>query len=125
MAMLVALAIAIGACGNREVAAPVTDDPQVQAGYGLIVERSCTNCHSVDGSSAAGPTWQGLNGRTVTLIDGRTLTVDDAYLARALLDPDADVREGYAKGTMSSFLRSQDPLTTEQVDQMVAYLKTL
>ena len=51
-----------------------------------VLERNgCLGCHSVDGSSAAGPTLAGIGERR-----------DEAYLRRALTDPAADVAEGFA-----------------------------
>lgn len=50
-----------------------------------VLERhGCLGCHSVDGSSGAGPTLAGIAQRR-----------DDAHLRRALTDPGADVAEGF------------------------------
>jgi cytochrome c oxidase subunit 2 len=55
----------------------------------------CTACHSLDGARGIGPSWRGIYGETVTFTDGRTAVVDDAYLRRSMLEPGADIVEGY------------------------------
>ena len=127
---LIASSIAGGllltACGGGgEVAAPASTDPVVVAGYNTAVERNCTSCHSADGTSSSGPTWKGLAGRTVTLADGATVPADDAYLRTAIVEPDAQIPEGYKKGIMSSYTKGQEPLTDQQVAELIAYIKTL
>jgi cytochrome c oxidase subunit 2 len=83
------------------------------------VALGCVSCHSTDGARSEGPTWKGLYGSTVTLADGSTVTVDDAYLRRAILDPQADVAPGYV--TAMPTLDVSDA----QLDRLVAYIKGL
>jgi mono/diheme cytochrome c family protein len=92
---------------------PETTTPQVPAGGGaaprgkeLFTADACSGCHSLDGSAGAGPTLAGLAGSKVTLDDGSTVTADDAYLARSITDPDAQIVKGYAKGVMSGAITS-------------------
>ncbi len=47
-----------------------------------------------------GPGWKGLFGKRRTLNDGSSVTVDEAYLRGAILDPDALVVKGYPAGVM-------------------------
>ena len=79
----------------------------------------CASCHTVDGSRAEGPTWKGLYGSTVTLSDGRTVTVDDAYIRRAIRDPQADVAPGYPTAMPTI------DVTDAELDRLVAYIKGL
>ena len=58
----------------------------------------CAACHSLDGSRLAGPSLKGIHGRKQKIIrDGETMevTVDDAYLLRAIGDPLAEAPVGY------------------------------
>jgi cytochrome c oxidase subunit 2 len=71
------------------------------AGKKLFTDDACAGCHSLNGSPGAGPTVSGLAGSTVTLADGTTATADEAYLARAITDPDAEIVKGYRAGVMS------------------------
>ncbi len=70
----------------------------------------------------AGPGWGGLYGHEVTLADGSTVTADDAYLARSITDPDAEVVKGYEPGVMPSFAEDFDE---EELKSLVAYIRSL
>ncbi len=129
LVLLVALAalggVALSGCGSEEpLAKPTSTDPLVTQGYALATSRGCGACHTSTGKDGSAPTFKGLYGSTVTLDNGTTATVDDAYLHRALTDPNADVRQGYRKNVMSAFLSGQKQLTPEQIDQLVAYIKS-
>ena len=60
----------------------------------------CVGCHSIDGSPSVGPTWLGLFGREEALTDGSTVTADEQYLLRSILEPSAQVVEGFPDGVM-------------------------
>lgn len=95
----------------------------VAQGEALWSSTGCAGCHSLDGSAGVGPTMKGLAGSTVTLDDGSTVTADDAYLARSITDPDAQVSEGYKAGIMSGAVASQKFDTRQQdVDALVAFI---
>ena len=72
----------------------------IAVGRGLYASSGCSGCHSLDGSSGVGPTFKGLAGGQVTLAGGQTLTADDAYLAKSMQTPDAQLVEGYSAGAM-------------------------
>jgi cytochrome c oxidase subunit 2 len=68
------------------------------AGQGLLQKHGCLGCHSLDGSMSVGPSFQGISGRQVTVVangESRTLTCDRDYLETAILDPDAEIVEGF------------------------------
>jgi mono/diheme cytochrome c family protein len=94
------------------------------AGKELFTADACSGCHSLDGSAGAGPTMAGLAGSTVTLDDGSTVIADDAYLEKAITDPDAQIVKGYTKGVMSgaisSFRLSGKP---QDVAALVSFIK--
>ena len=96
----------------------------VARGEGLWSSTGCAGCHSLDGAAGVGPTMQGLAGSTVTLDDGSTTTADDAYLEKAIVDPDAQVSEGYKAGIMSGAVASQKFDTRpEDVAALVAFIE--
>lgn len=96
----------------------------VARGEGLWSSTGCAGCHSLDGAAGVGPTMQGLAGSTVTLDDGSTVTADDAYLEQAIVDPDAQVSEGYNAGIMSGAVASQKFDTRpEDVAALVAFIE--
>lgn len=68
------------------------------AGHELLEKHGCLGCHTLDGKPGVGPTLKGIWGRSVTVLsDGqeRHITVDEAYLRRSLLEPNADVVKGF------------------------------
>jgi hypothetical protein len=75
----------------------------------------CAACHTLDGNRLAGPSFKGLFGKRQTVIrDGRKVevTVDDAYLLRAIATPLAEAPEGYppAMPALSLSLEEQGAL---------------
>jgi hypothetical protein len=59
-------------------------------GKALFVESGCAGCHTPAGPVHA-PDLVGLFGRSVPLADGRTATVDEAYLRDCMLEPHKNV----------------------------------
>jgi cytochrome c oxidase subunit 2 len=112
-------------------AAPVEGESEKEAGERLVRlgeklsrDKGCNACHSTDGSPLVGPTYQGLFGRTETVVtDGqsREVVIDEEYVRRSILEPTADVVEGF-----QPLMPSQQGLVTdEEIDALIAYLKTL
>ena len=100
------------------------DSGLVAAGEALYSSAGCSNCHSIDGSQSVGPTFKGLAGSTVQLADGTTVTADDAYLARSIGQPDADIVDGYSQGVMSGTIPAGS-VSESDIQALVAYLKSL
>lgn len=97
------------------------EDPAAAAGQQLAASNGCTGCHSIDGTDATGPTWQGLYESEVTLADGSTVTADDAYLAESIRDPSAKLHEGFSDIMPKTFANMSD----EDVNAIIAYIATL
>ena len=93
------------------------DDPVVR---GQALSQSCMACHTVDGTPRLGPSWLGLYGSTQVLLDGTTVTVDDEYLVTAIIDPNAQVPEGFSPNIMQPHQFSD-----EQLQDIIAYIKSL
>lgn len=96
--------------------------PPEARGQRLAETQGCITCHSTDGSRIVGPTWQGLYGSQVPLADGSTVTADDAYLHTAIVDPNAQVHQGFPPNVMQSY---KDTLSDEQINDMIEFIKTL
>jgi cytochrome c oxidase subunit 2 len=89
----------------------------------LLKQKLCLTCHSVDDSAMVGPSLKGLYGKKATVLDpqGRELmvTVDEAYLSRAIRDPGAEIAKGYPP------IMPPTPVTDAEIKQMVEFIKTL
>ncbi len=83
----------------------------------------CLSCHSVDGAVSVGPTWQGLFGETVTLADGSSAVVDEAYLHTAIVDPNAQVAAGFPPGVMPQTYAAS--ISEQQISEIVEYIESL
>jgi cytochrome c oxidase subunit 2 len=119
--VVVVVAVAVTGCGGAadEASGAQAAAGPAERGAELYRTRGCASCHTVDGSRAAGPTWQGLLGSQVELADGTTVTADRAYITRSVRDPDAQQGNGY-NGVMPAY-----DLTDDEIDDLVAYLRTL
>jgi len=96
-----------------------TTDPEAQAGAKLFVSQGCAACHQT-GASQLGPQLTGIFGSSQILTNDSSIVVDEAYLRESILRPQLKVVKGFAPA-MPPFAH----LSVEQVDQLVAYLKSL
>jgi cytochrome c oxidase subunit 2 len=86
----------------------------------LLDSYGCTGCHSLDGTEGVGPTLQGVFGRERTVTDAkgrRTVIAHEEYLRRAILEPDAELVEGFEG--MPSY--KQD-MPAGDLDRIIRYL---
>ena len=74
-------------------------------------------------ATGVGPTWQDLYGSTVTLNDGSTVTANNAYIHRSIVDPNAKVVQGFSKGVMHQDFGSK--LSDSQIQDFIAYIEAL
>jgi len=112
------VAVLSTACGAERSAGSWSSDAPGSEGRRIANTNSCASCHGVDGVGGMGPSWRGLYMSEVTLSDGRTVTADEAYLTRAIAEPAAEQRPGYAVMPANS-------LTPEQVSSVVEYIISL
>jgi mono/diheme cytochrome c family protein len=92
-------------------------------GKALLQERGCLACHTTDGSPGRAPTLSGLVGRTRRVVTNevpREIVADEAYVRRSILEPVADVVEGYLPGAMPGL-----PITPAEADDLAAAIVTL
>jgi cytochrome c oxidase subunit 2 len=89
----------------------------------ILNEKSCTTCHSIDGSPMVGPSLKALYGKRQVITDSsgkdHEATVDDAYLVKAIQTPSADTVKGYPP------IMPNNPLNDSELKQVVDYIKTL
>jgi cytochrome c oxidase subunit 2 len=92
----------------------------VAAGRKLFQELACVTCHQ-EGSEGRGPYLAGLFGKPVKLLDGRSVTADEAYIRESIVDPSAKVVAGF-QPIMPTF---QGLVSEEALLQLVAYVRSL
>lgn len=74
-------------------------------GISLLQEKGCMTCHTIDGSEKLAPSFKGIVGtKRIVLTDGeeREVIVDEEYIRRSILYPNADIVKGFAFGMMPS-----------------------
>jgi hypothetical protein len=97
----------------------------VARGKSLYTADGCAACHSLSGSAGAGPSFKGTAGSSIELDDGQTVTADDAYLIRSIVDPDAQIVEGYRPGIMGPAIAGRDLAgDAAAVRALVAFIKS-
>ncbi len=104
---------------QREIAIELAATPE-GAGQLLVANNGCVACHSIDGAAGIGPTWFGLFDSEEELSDGSVVHVDDAYLIESIKAPQAKIVAGYETQLMPTY-----GFTDEEINNIVAYLKTL
>lgn len=87
----------------------------------LGTNTGCRICHSLDpGVTLVGPSFDGIATRAATRVPGMSA---EEYIRESILDPNAYVVEGFPAGQMLQ--NFGDLLTTEDIDNLVAFLLTL
>jgi mono/diheme cytochrome c family protein len=104
----------------------VTPTPALIAqGKTLFASAGCSGCHSLTGAAGAGPTLKGLASGQTTLTNGQTIAADDAYLARSITDPDAQIVKGYGAGIMAPAVAGLDlGAKPADVRALIAFVKS-
>jgi cytochrome c oxidase subunit II len=92
-------------------------DPQVARGAAIAQDVGCLSCHSTGTTDGLGPGLGGIWGTERQLADGTSVVVDEAYLRRSILEPDAQVVAGF-QAIMPAIL-----LSDAELDDVVAYLR--
>jgi cytochrome c553 len=84
-----------------------------EAGRTVFASAGCGGCHAFSAADSSGATGPNLD----ESLDGK----DADYVRRAIVEPDADVAEGYSPGVMPKTYEEQ--LSPEQLDDLVAFLE--
>ncbi len=113
--MVAVLGLGAVSCGGDDGSPGSATDE----GREISQRAGCTACHGADGEGGIGPAWAGSLGSEIELDDGTTVTVDEAYLERAITDPAAEIHAGF------SVTMPENQLTDEEVAQVIDYIVSL
>jgi mono/diheme cytochrome c family protein len=116
-ALVGACVVSFTACGGAGGGDDSALSEAGRRGRDISNSNGCAGCHGGDGG--VGPSWDGLYGSEVKLADGTTVTADEAYLTRAIVEPNAEIVEGYVLKMPSN------DLSDDEVADVIAYIREL
>jgi mono/diheme cytochrome c family protein len=103
--------------GPTETTPPATTAPEEEtpagdpaAGEALFASNGCGSCHTFEAAGTTGAVGPNLD----ESLEGK----DAAYVHQSIVEPNAEVAEGYTAGVMPSFQQ----LSEDQVNDLVAFL---
>ena len=102
------------------IAAFVVDAAKAEKGKALFTSKTCSACHSIDGSRLVGPSLKGFWGRKPKLVGGIDVVADAAYFAESVKEPNAKVNEGYPPAMPAGL-----PVNDEELDLLLHYVNSL
>jgi mono/diheme cytochrome c family protein len=91
--------------------APEEPSGSPEAGREVFAAQGCGTCHTFAPAGTSGTTGPDLD---------ESLDGDPGYVRRAIVDPDAEIAEGYSPGVMPKTYEQQ--LSPKQLDDLVAFL---
>jgi cytochrome c oxidase subunit 2 len=94
-----------------------------ERGKQLAELNGCVGCHTSDGDRSVGPTWLGLFGKEKLLADGASILVDETYLLKSILDPNAQIVEGFLPDLMPKVY--EQAFSQEEIEDLIAYIRSL
>jgi cytochrome c oxidase subunit II len=110
---------------DKWVADFVPNETKIYPGLDVIKKNACIGCHSLDGSKLVGPSFKGIyNTQRKVVSNGEVHTVmaDDTYITKSIIDPNADVVEGYLANLMQPY---KGVLSKDEIQLIIDYLKDL
>jgi cytochrome c oxidase subunit 2 len=116
---------------ERWLAGGVPGRSMTESGAALFQTLACDTCHLASPAAAAAaagvgrapraPALDGVFGKQVALAGGQVLIADENYLRESILQPAVKVVAGWTP-IMPTY---QGQVTEEQLNQLIAYIKSL
>ena len=122
--LLCALALAVAGCGGEKtvtptpdtvvgsVAQPTVPEGDAEAGKAVFVDTGCGSCHTFEAAGTSGTTGPNLD----ESLQGK----DAQYIYDSIVNPDAQIAEGFQPGLMPQTYGEQ--LDEKQLGDLVAFL---
>lgn len=126
--LIIASLLFLTACGTATHSEPAGDPMNGQKLFSGAIPiadgktPTCASCHAVEvgESSPIGPNLSNIGNRAARTVQGQSA---QEYLHTSIVDPDAYLAGGFQEGIM--YRGYQQVLTSEQINDLVAYLLTL
>ena len=109
----------VPACGDDDQAAEAELPPAAAEGRSVFRSKGCAACHGSNGDGGVGPSLVGLYSSEVPLQGRDPVIADREYLVESIVDPDAEVVEGY------NLPMPRTELSDAEIDAVVAYIEAL
>ena len=120
ISLVAALGIALlPACGGNSTTAEIALPPAAAEGRDLYRSKGCAACHGSDADGGVAPPLAGLFGSEVSLQSGEQVIADRDYLVESILDPSAELVDGY------NLPMPATNLSDDEIDAIVAYIEEL
>jgi mono/diheme cytochrome c family protein len=120
LALIAALGAVLAGCGGSETVSPTgevegtlpkAEPANPAAGKSLFTEAGCSGCHTFAAANATGKTGPDL--------DENLKDKNEEYIRESIVEPDAEVAEGFQPGIMPPYEGS-----SKEVADLVAFLST-
>lgn len=118
-ALLLGAVAVVPGCGADDGAIASDLSPAALEGRSVAQSKGCAACHGANGAGSVGPPFVGLFGSEVSLQSGETVIADRDYLERSILEPSAQLVEGY------NLPMPRTELTSAEIDAVIAYIEEL
>jgi len=114
---MVALALAglLAGCGGGGTDAKIEIGRRIYNNGGAS-SVPCATCHTLDGTTLVGPSFQGIKDTAGTRVAG--LSAED-YLRESITDPEAYIVEGYSGQMYREYAKV---LSDEEIDGLITFL---
>lgn len=110
--------LVLAACGGNATS-DLDLPPTALEGREVVRQNGCAACHGKDGGGGVGPELVGLFRRDVSLETGETVTADREYLRTAIVEPNAQIVEGY------TLPMPKVDLTEDEIDAIIDYIEAI
>lgn len=110
---------------SSKVTVVAGNDGPGAVGEAIMRAQGCFACHTSDGSKLVGPSYLNLFGEQQTVLRAGqevTVTVNEAYIKKSVLDPNSEITKGYPSGLMQSY---RSTLSDDDIQKIIEYLKSL
>ena len=98
----------------------VVDQAKAAAGKALFVSKTCSACHSIDGSKLVGPSMKGLLSRVTITEKAEVFANTREYFVESIKQPQAKVVRGYGAAVMPVL-----PVSDDEIDKLLHYAGSL